>query len=342
MVSLRDRTAIIVDDGLATGGTARAAIQVARKHGAARVILAVPIAPPESVEELRNDADEVIALHTPIQFRALGQWYADFEQITDAEVVDLLARAAAERRPSPSPELPTPGMHARDGEVTIATTDARLMGHLTLPEGAPGVVIFAHGSGSSRHSPRNIAVARILNRAGLGTLLFDLLTHVEAVDRAKVFDIELLSRRLRAATTWLLAQPGCSELRVGYFGASTGAAAALYAAAAPNADIAAIVSRGGRPDLAGPRLDTVRAPTLLIVGALDHAVLSLNRDAARHLQCEHRIEIVPGATHLFEEPGTLEVAAHLATAWFTEHLAATGPAGRSVRSGSFGRAAPDR
>lgn len=334
MVSLRDRTVIIIDDGLATGVTARAAVQVVRKHGAARVILAVPVAPPESVEELRHEADEVIALYTPNDFRALGQWYGDFDRTNDAEVVELLSRAAARGLSTSMAEKPASGPHARDGEVTIETSSARLGGHLTLPEGAAGVVIFAHGSGSSRHSPRNIAVARVLNRAGLGTLLFDLLTHGEAADRAKVFDIELLARRLRAATTWLLSQPGCQELRVGYFGASTGAAAALFAAAQPNGDIAAIVSRGGRPDLAGPWLGTVRAPTLLIVGALDHAVLSLNREAARHLQCERRIEIVPGATHLFEEPGTLDGAAHLATAWFTEHLGRANPAGRTVRSGS--------
>jgi putative phosphoribosyl transferase len=337
MVPVRDRTVIVIDDGLATGGTARAAIQVARTHGAARVVLAVPVAPPESVEELRHDADEVIALYTPTHFRALGQWYADFDQTTDAEVEDLLGRAAAARGAGSTARASTSGPHARDGEVAIATTGARLLGHLTLAAGATGVVIFAHGSGSSRHSPRNIAVARTLNRAGLGTLLFDLLTHAEAADRTNVFDIELLSRRLRTATTWLLAQPGCEELRVGYFGASTGAAAALFAAGQPNAHVAAIVARGGRPDLAGPRLAAVHAPTLLIVGGEDHAVLSLNREAARHLRCEHRIEIVPGATHLFEEPGTLDRAAQLATDWFAAHLGPPAVAGPGTGSGSVGR-----
>ena len=215
--------------------------------------------------------------------------------------------------------MPRP-CHARNGEVTIDVAGVRLGGHLTLPEATPGVVLFAHGSGSSRHSPRNIAVARVLNRAGLGTLLFDLLTHAEATERANVFDMGLLARRLRGATTWLRAQPGCRTLRIGYFGASTGAAAALWAAAEPNADIAAVVSRGGRPDLAGPRLAAVRAPTLLIVGGHDQVVIERNREAARQLQCEHRLEIVPGATHLFEEPGTLERAAELATDWFTDHL----------------------
>jgi putative phosphoribosyl transferase len=327
MISLRGRTVILVDDGLATGGTAMAAIQVARDQGASRVILAVPIAPPETIQSLSHDADEVVALYTPGDFGSLGQWYADFGQTPDEEVVRLLADAA-ERTAGAAGTTPTaiagpmdsPLCHARNGEATIDVTGVRLSGHLTLPEGTPGVVLFAHGSGSSRHSPRNIAVARVLNRAGIGTLLFDLLTHAEATERANVFDIVLLARRLRGATAWLRAQPGCRTLSVGYFGASTGAGAALRAASEPNADIAAVVSRGGRPDLAGPRLEAVRAPTLLIVGGLDYAVIEYNRAAARQLRCEHRLDIVPGATHLFEEPGTLERAAQLATAWFTDHL----------------------
>ncbi len=326
MVSLQGRTVIIVDDGLATGGTASAAIQVARGQGATRVMLAVPVAPPEAVRSLGRDADEVVTLHMPSDFRSLGQCYVDFSQTSDEEVVRLLADAAATisqaaTTPTPPTLLGTP-CHARNGEVTIDVAGVRLGGHLTLPEAATGAVLFAHGSGSSRHSPRNIAVARRLNRAGLGTLLFDLLTHAEAIDRANVFDIGLLARRLRGATTWLRAQPGCRALSIGYFGASTGAGAALWAAAEPNADVAAVVSRGGRPDLAGPRIDAVRAPTLLIVGGLDHVVLERNQEAARHLHGEHRLAVVPGATHLFEEHGTLEQAAELATEWFTEHLGA--------------------
>lgn len=323
MISLRGRTAIVVDDGLATGGTALAAIHVARDQGASRVILAVPIAPPETVQSLRHDADDVVALYTPSDFRALGQWYADFGQTPDEEVLRLLADAAGCLRTAPTavtPPFDAAPCHARNGEVTIDVTGARLSGHLTLPVGTRGVVLFAHGSGSSRHSPRNIAVARVLNRAGIGTLLFDLLTHAEATERANVFDIGLLARRLRGATAWLRALPGCRTLPVSYFGASTGAGAALWAASEPNADIAAVVSRGGRPDLAGPHLEVVRAPTLLIVGGLDHAVIEYNREAARQLHCEHRLDIVPGATHLFEEPGTLEQAAQLATEWFADHL----------------------
>ena len=190
-----------------------------------------------------------------------------------------------------------------------------------MPGRAAGIVVFAHGSGSSRHSPRNRYVAAVLNQAGLGTLLFDLLTPAEEVDRANVFDIGLLARRLAGVTGWLRAQPGAAGLPVGYFGASTGAAAALWAAAEPGAGIAAVVSRGGRPDLAGPRLGSVAAPTLLIVGGRDDVVLGLNRRAQAGLRCENQLAVVPGATHLFEEPGTLAAAAELARDWFTSHLA---------------------
>lgn len=184
------------------------------------------------------------------------------------------------------------------------------------------MVVFAHGSGSSRHSPRNQFVATVLNRAGLGTLLFDLLTRAEELDRANVFDIGLLARRLIEATQWLSDRPETEALAVGYFGASTGAAAALWAAAEPGSEVAAVVSRGGRPDLAGPRLEAVRAPTLLIVGARDHAVLELNRRALAQLRCPSDLAVVPGATHLFEEPGTLAMAAALARDWFLSQLPA--------------------
>ena len=197
---------------------------------------------------------------------------------------------------------------------------ARLAGHLTVPDNAQGLVVFTHGSGSSRHSPRGRHVAAILNAAGLGTLLFDLLTPEEERHRSNVFDIGLLAGRLLDVTTELATMTDIPR-RLGYFGASTGAAAALYAAADPAADVAAIVSRGGRPDLAGPKLAQVRAPTLLIVGGFDHAVIELNRAAQSDLRCENQLRIVPGATHLFEEPGTLDAAAHLASGWFTDHLA---------------------
>jgi len=193
-------------------------------------------------------------------------------------------------------------------------------GRLTMPDQATGFVLFAHGSGSSRRSPRNRYVAAVLNQAGLGTLLFDLLTPDEETDRANVFDIGLLARRLIDVTGWLRSHPASAGLPVGYFGASTGAAAALWAAAEPGTGIAAVVSRGGRPDLAGRRLSSVRAPTLLIVGGRDDVVLGLNRQAQAELRCENQLAVVPGATHLFEEPGTLAAAAGLARDWFLRHL----------------------
>src|SRR5581483_7900172 len=182
---------------------------------------------------------------------------------------------------------------------------------LTLPPHATGIVLFAHGSGSSRLSPRNQHVAFELHKVGLGTLLFDLLIETEAADRANVFDIELLADRLALATTWLIGLPEAARLPIGYFGASTGAAAALVAAARPGNPVAAIVSRGGRPDLAGRALAHVRAPTLLIVGGADLDVLTLNRQAYAQLTCHKRLKIVPRATHLFEEPGALDEVVEL-------------------------------
>ena len=302
-VPLRGRTVIVVDDGIATGSTARAACQVVRTQGAARVVLAVPVAPAGIEERMRPDADEVICLSTPRDFYAVGQFYVDFSQVDDTEVERLLAQA-----------------NSSAAEVTVPAGPVQLAGQLTVPDGALGVVAFAHGSGSSRHSPRNRFVAAELNAAGFATLLFDLLTVSEERDRANVFDIELLSRRLLAVTEWLRTQPAVGALPIGYFGASTGAAAALWAAADPAAQVAAVVSRGGRPDLAGEKLALVRAPTLLIVGGADDVVIELNRQAQAQLTCVTRLEIVPGATHLFEEPGALEHVAQLACRWFTDHL----------------------
>ena len=190
-----------------------------------------------------------------------------------------------------------------------------------MPESPAGLVVFAHGSGSSRHSPRNRQVAGALNAVGLATLLIDLLTLDEERHRANVFDIELLAGRLTAATRWVRDQPGLRDLGIGYFGASTGAGAALWAAAEVPEQVKAVVSRGGRPDLAAPRLAAVRAPTLLIVGGHDDIVIDLNRQALAQLRCEAALEIVPGATHLFEEPGTLEAVQRLAADWLVRHLA---------------------
>lgn len=205
-----------------------------------------------------------------------------------------------------------------------------LGGTLAVPKAALGVVLFAHGSGSSRFSPRNTFVARALNDAGIGTLLFDLLTVAEGDDRRLVFDIPLLADRLAGATEWLADHKKASGLPLAYFGSSTGAAAALTASCATRQPIAAIVSRGGRVDLAGSDLARVAAPTLMIVGGDDTAVLALNEDAGRMMVCRHRVDIVPGASHLFEEPGALDTVVNLARDWFVEHLRAARASVRTV------------
>jgi putative phosphoribosyl transferase len=210
-------------------------------------------------------------------------------------------------------------------EVLIPDGALKLPGTLGLPDTAIGTIIFAHGSGSSRHSRRNQMVAAELRAAGLATLLFDLLTEREAADRGNVFDIELLAARLGAATVWTRASHLVSGLPIGYFGASTGAAAAVVAAA-EDKGVAAVVSRGGRPDLGGDLLDGVRAPTLLIVGSADYGVVELNEQAYERLTCRKRLAIVPEATHLFEEPGALEHVAALAREWFVEYLSQRGRA----------------
>src|SRR5437762_624875 len=208
-------------------------------------------------------------------------------------------------------------------EVEIQAGHAVLSGNLTIPNGAVALVLFAHGSGSSRHSPRNQFVARTLNDAGLATLLFDLLTpEEESLDlytREHRFDIGLLAERLVYATKWAKEQKQTRDLRVGYFGSSTGGGAALFAAAELPNEVGAVVSRGGRPDLAGEALPKVKAPTLLIVGGEDHVVIDLNEQARAQMKCECKIDIVPGATHLFEEPGALEKVAKLASDWFSLH-----------------------
>jgi putative phosphoribosyl transferase len=210
-------------------------------------------------------------------------------------------------------------------EVEIRAGRAVLRGNLHLPKGAGALVLFAHGSGSSRHSPRNQFVARTLNEAGLATLLFDLLTQEEeAIDmqtRELRFNIHLLAERLVHATKWAKHQPETCDLRIGYFGSSTGAAAALVAAADNPQEVAAVVSRGGRPDLADEALPKMQAPTLLIVGGDDDIVIELNQQARDRMRCIVKLEIIPGATHLFEEPGALEKVAQLASAWFVNHMA---------------------
>jgi dienelactone hydrolase len=221
---------------------------------------------------------------------------------------------------------------ARERQVTVPVGSLALPGTLAWPDHPSGIVLFAHGSGSSRLSPRNMAVARQLRSAGLATLLFDLLTPREAEQRINVFEIPLLARRLRVATDWVVTQPEVTGLVPGYFGASTGAAAALQAAAAPGVPVGAVVSRGGRPDLAGDALPLVRAPTMLIVGSRDEVVLELNRQAYRRMNCSKQLIVISGATHLFEEPGKLAEAGQWASGWFVEHLVMT-PTWQGARRG---------
>jgi putative phosphoribosyl transferase len=308
------RNVIIVDDGLATGSTAAAAVRVARHLGAAHITLAVPVGSVQAVAWLRNMADVVVCLEMPEPFYAVGQHYHRFDQVPDDEVMRIL-------RAHPRGDARGPnGAQPLDEDVTLPFGGFRLPGRLTIPEHAHGLVLFAHGSGSSRLSPRNISVAKQLQVAGIGTLLFDLLTEAEADHRESVFDIELLAERLMHAHAWVQASAEARGLPIGYFGASTGAGAALVAAAQEPDDIAAVVSRGGRPDLAGPWLEKVQAPTLLIVGGRDYPVIDLNRQAQSHLHCTSLLEIVPGATHLFEEHGTLAQAGRLAQSWFQQYF----------------------
>ncbi len=304
---LAGRTVLIVDDGVAMGGTARAAIRAAVARGAGRVVFAAPVVSAESLAALRREGAEVMAVVAPAHMMSIGSWYQDFHQIDDDEVVALLG----------------------DGEhdVEVIAGDVTLAGSLGVPEGARGLVLFAHGSGSGRRSPRNRAVARALRDAGLATLLFDLLTDSEAMIDAHTaelrFDVALLARRLGGATAWALESAETRGLPIGFFGASTGAAAALIAAAALPDVVAAVVSRGGRPDLAAEALARVRAPTLLIVGGDDPTVLVMNRKALAALHCEKELVVVPNAGHLFQEPGALAAVATHAARWFVDHLDAS-------------------
>ena len=316
-ISIEGRTVIIVDDGLATGATARTAVHIARANGARSIVVGVPVASGQATEELESVADEVVSLLTPRRFIAVGLWYRDFGQTTDDEVARLL-------RGYPQDPEPPPWCQASDMDVTVAIDGVELEGLLHVPPSAKGMVVFAHGSGSSRHSPRNQSVARALHDQGLGTLLFDLLTPSEAADRRNVFDIELLGGRLLGASAWLSEQDEIGPLPCAFFGASAGAAAALWAAGTPGSTVQAVVSRGGRPDLAGDRLADVRCPTLLIVGGADSQVLTLNRAAAAQLHCQHQLVVVPGATHLFEEHGAMEMVAQLAGNWFAKYFPAAG------------------
>ncbi len=310
-VDPKDRVVIVVDDGLATGATMRAALTAVRRRKPLRLICAVPVASPHSLASLRDIADDVVCLSTPDDFRAVGQFYRDFPAVEDQEVVRLLERRA--------PAKPDAGELSEAMQFSV--DGLTLDGDLDVPARARGLVIFAHGSGSSRLSSRNRHVASVLQQHGMATLLFDLLSAQEDETRAERFDVLKLARRLEAVVQSLKRDGRLGQLPFGLFGASTGAAAALVVAARVGESIRAVVSRGGRPDLAGREdLEQVWAPTLLIVGSADVPVVALNRHAMATMRSHVELVLIPGATHLFEEPGALERVASMAADWFARWL----------------------
>lgn len=311
---LTGRTVIVVDDGLATGATMVAALRAVRAQSPARLVCAVPVAAADSLAEVRQVADDVVYLATPYPFRAVSLYYRNFAEVTDDDV----AAALQGRRKTAS--------HGTASQpVRIPAGQWLLEGALRVPEHAIGLVVFAHGSGSSHLSPRNRHVADALAEKGIASLLFDLLTPREDVTPSVRFDIAILASRLESAVAWVRRQPHCLGLPLGLFGASTGAAAALRVAAAHPDLIAGVVSRGGRPDLAGRDiLQRVRTPVLLIVGAADPDVLELNRSARGLMGAWAELVTIPGAGHLFEEPGTLEAMTMVAADWFARELGSHG------------------
>ncbi|MFI1539780.1 phosphoribosyltransferase family protein [Streptomyces anandii] len=312
---LTGRTAVVVSDSLATGAAVEAACRVARARGARSVVLAVPVGPEAALPYLRTVADRVVCPQPLRHPGSVGAWYEDFTPVTDAEVDAATATATAGAVPAGAAGAAGGGT-APEREVEVPAGPARLAALLTLPPMARALVVCAHGGCTGRHSPEERYVAEALQRAGLGTLLVDLLTEEEERDRHNVFDIVLLARRLHAAVTRLGRETG---LPVGLCGAGTGSGAALAAAA--DDGVRAVVSLGGRPDLAGPAaLARVRAPALFVVGALDIRMLGRNRVAADWMRCDHRVAVVPGAADVLADPASREAATALARDWFTAHL----------------------
>ena len=331
------RTVLIVDDGVATGSTARAACRSARARNAARVVLAAPVIAAQTAPRLRDECDAVVAVELPTNLVAVGGWYRRFPQVSDEEVLDCIDRARGAVSGEPwdgewvegeqeVDERWRPPSSRQEVRIPFGDREGTLPGFLARPPEPLGLVAFVHGSGSSRLSPRNQWVASVLEREGLATLLFDLLTPEEAQEDERTgrlrFDIERLTQRVRAVSRWIAEEPRLRDLPLGYFGASTGAAAALEAAAASPGRVSAIVSRGGRPDLVSPAsLRGVASPVLLLVGERDEEVLALNQGAAAHLPVA-QVVVVPSASHLFEEPGALSEVARRAATWFAGGFAA--------------------
>lgn len=309
--NLRGKTAILIDDGIATGATALAAVRSLRAAGADRVVAATPVLSPHSLDHLIAEVDELVAVEEVEGLSAVSLWYEDFHQISDEEIFSLI-----ENKPSEEFEI-SGSVESRS--VTVAISGRQLKGYVWQSKMARAWVVFAHGSGSSHKSPRQQFVARKLAGAGFCCLLFDLLDDEEAKDTAKVFDIDLLARRLKEATQWLNNNFNLKRKPIAYFGASTGGAAALQAAATWSETLLAVISRGGRPDLAQRYLKEVKAPVLLLVGERDAPVIELNEEAARFLST-FELRLIPGASHLFEEPGALEKVVNEAIEWLDRHL----------------------
>ena len=340
---LAGRTVLVVDDGIATGGTVRAALRdLARRHPR-RLVLAIAVAPPESVDAIRAEGFEVVCLHAPAGFGAVGEFFRDFDPVPDGEVISLLeegrrrdtgvpADALAPRAP---PERDQPHHRARPSRteerppapqsITIPLpSGGSLQAELAIPLNAHGLVVFAHGSGSGRLSPRNRHVAERLAKAGVASLLLDLLTEPEAEEDALTrryrFDIPRLTDRILLALDWCATQSETRRFPLGVYGASTGGAVALIAASARPNLVRALVLRGARSDLAGPAISRVHAPTLLLVGALDPEIREINEETLRELRGEKALKVIPGASHLFEEPGALDRVAAATVDWFARHL----------------------
>lgn len=314
---LTQNCVIIVDDGLATGATVKAAIRFLQKKGVEHIVVAVPVAPASTARVIRPRVDELVSLVELEDLYSVGQWYRDFNQVSDEDVLSLLAEQSGQNRKLRSP----PKGRSVIIDLERENKKNQLRGEFTEFPGMKAIIVFTHGSGSGRQSTRNVQVAEVLNRAGFGTLLFDLLTDNEVKNRKNIFDIKLLSQRLLRVTAWLRQQQNAKGLKIGYFGASTGAAAALVAASQLTGEesIFSLVSRGGRPDLAGEALERVTAPVLLLVGGKDYDVIELNRIAKKKMR-NAKLSIVPNATHLFEEAGTLQEAARQAAYWFDNYL----------------------
>lgn len=308
-LDLRHRTALIIDDGVATGSTARAACRAARVRGASEVVLAIPVGPSSAIERFGDVADQVLVAATPEDFGAVDDFYEDFTPVDDDVVVDILEEA---RNGTPVVERPL-----REFEVEVGSPPRG--GLLMVPADPRALVVFVHGTDSSHRSPRNTFVAHALGERRIASLQFDLLADDE-IGTDLESDVQLAAQRVVDAARWATSGYGLERVPVGLFGSSSGAAAALIAATEPSMDVRAVVTRGGRPEYASAILDEVRAPTLLIVGECDPETLRANRLALILLTCEASLRVIPGASHLFAEPGTLESATAEAIDWFERWL----------------------